>query len=98
MSVVSLTCWAEQVGPMDSPRRLPMPDWSRPGETWRVEPEPYIEVCDAGFICGDGRGCSLPAVALVGRGRKRPICEYHMSRDAMAWIEDGQVVSWRLSL
>ena len=77
--------------------RLPMPDWSRPGETWRVEPEPFMEACDDGFICGDGRGCSLPAVALVGRGRRRPICEYHMRRDTLAWIEEGVVVSWKLS-
>jgi len=76
---------------------LPVPDWGREGETWRVEPEPFIEKCDGGFICGDGRGCSLAAVALVGRGkRSRPICDYHLRRDARAWIEDDAVVSWRL--
>jgi hypothetical protein len=88
---------------MTTPRRgvepLPVPDWSRPGETWRVEPE------DGGWYLtrGDGvcssRGCFRSAVAIrparTYRGLDFAICGEHLTAGCM-WIENGQVVSWCL--
>ena len=78
--------------------RLPLPDWTRPGETWRVEHEPLARVAPGG-VCESGRRterCYRKSVAIVGRSASPiPICEVHLRAIGM-WIEGGRVVSWCL--
>lgn len=73
--------------------RLPVPDWGRPGETWRVEAEPGgWEVVSDG-VCG-AKGCYR--VARVYRSRDGfTLCGFHIDAGRM-WIENGQLVSWAL--
>lgn len=84
---------------------FPKPDWSREGETWRVEPEDGWVLVD-GYRClhrGGRRGmpvhCHRDAVAgLVRHGAVRfALCERHL-REQRVWIDETwRVVSWRLS-
>jgi len=80
--------------------RLPMPDWSRPGETWRVEQEEHLRVGRGKCASRTGAKhmpktyCERDAVA-VGRG-DFALCEVHL-REMGVWVEHGRVVSWRLS-
>jgi hypothetical protein len=79
--------------------RLPEPDWSRPGEWWRIEKEPYA-AADAGGVCmvrerKGGPLCMRPGVAVIGRYLNYPLCAKHLEKQRM-WIEDGEVVSWAL--
>lgn len=78
--------------------RQPMPDWTRKGETWRVEPENgWVPIGDG--IC-NGTGCRRPAAAFrpnhrMNRNGGFGLCQLHMRACGM-WIEDGRVVSWCL--
>lgn len=85
--------------------RLPMPGWTREGETWRVEPEPYIRV-EVGGVCTHrdrlitsprryGPECMKPSVVVVGRDETLMLCEQHLHAQRV-WIEDGQALSWCL--
>lgn len=85
--------------------RQPLPDWTRPGETWRVEPEDAVPWrTDVGPIHCRVRHwqrhdrCVNRAVAgyTTRSGEFHPMCEVHLSAQRM-WIEGGRVVSWRLS-
>lgn len=72
--------------------RLPMPEWGRAGETWRVEPEPGWVLASDG-VC-HSKHCYDDAVVF----RARPefaLCRRHL-RDSLMWVEDGRVVSWCL--
>jgi hypothetical protein len=70
--------------------RLPMPDWTRPGESWRIEAEPGWQLTRTGSC--DAKGCFRPAVAIRPHNRYAN-CEVHL-RTGLMWIENGQVVSW----
>jgi len=78
---------------------VPRPDWTRPGETWRVEPETSRWVLlDADTPCdGDKQRCSEKAVAGIERNLwiSPALCQRHL-REGLMWIEDGRVVSWSL--
>jgi hypothetical protein len=79
--------------------REPMPDWTRPGETWRVETERGGWVTTTGGVCS-GTGCFRRAIVLrpalsSHRGKDFMLCELHVRSNHM-WIEGGQVVSWCL--
>jgi len=76
--------------------RQPLPDWTRPGETWRIEHEPLAGVAPGGVCASRTRveRCYRKSVAVVGRSG-RPICERHLRAIGM-WIEGGRVVSWCL--
>lgn len=78
--------------------RLPVPEWSRPGETWRVEPETAVTwAVGVSGECRSPRSCGRPAVAgFTSRGGyDYPVCVDHL-RESRMWIEDGRVVSWKL--
>ena len=82
--------------------RLPVPDWTRPGETWRVEPEPggwsATEDDALGGVCSV-TGCRRSSVVIrparTFRGDDYVLCEVHV-REQRMWIEDGRLVSWSL--
>jgi hypothetical protein len=76
---------------------LPTPDWSRPGETWRIEPESEwtTKACEATACDGQGHRCQLTVVARRLDHRFHS-CAYHLHSGLM-WIEDDHVVSWRLA-
>lgn len=79
--------------------RLPMPDWSRPGETWRVEPERGWTVDSrADWLCEANRGhCHKLSRAYLTNGRRdTAYCDEHLAKSLM-WIENERVISWRLS-
>jgi hypothetical protein len=88
--------WCE---PHNCPHRpLPKPEWTRPGETWRVEPETARWVLlDADTPC-DHRSCEDGAVAGIERNLwvKPALCATHL-REGLMWIEAERVVSWCLS-
>ena len=76
-----------------SERPFPPPDWTRPGETWRVEAEPFDWRVVSDGVCGV-RHCFRQAVVY----RSRPtfaLCAAHV-REGRMWIENGQLVSWAL--
>ena len=74
--------------------RLPVPDWTRVGETWRIEEEPGWEPIDDG-LC-EARRCYRRAV--VWRPRDAfALCAIHTRDTGRMWVENGRVVSWRLS-
>lgn len=90
---------------------LPMPEWGREGETWRVEPEDAVpwrtdvyglmcrcELMTSRLRLAAYRTCREAAVAgySTRAGDFHPFCEGHL-REHRMWIEDGVVVSWRLS-
>lgn len=75
-----------------TPERLPVPDWDRPGETWRVEADPYWRLVTDGICMA--RGCYRPAVALRPHNAYA-ICAVHV-REGFMWIENGQLMSWVL--
>lgn len=76
--------------------RLPVPDWSRPGEVWVVAPETAVTwTVGAEGPCDSGR-CGRPAVASFrNRHHYRLVCAEHLRQSRM-WIEAGRVVSWCL--
>lgn len=81
--------------------RLPMPDWTRPGETWRVEAEPggwVVSSVAYGGVCS-ARSCNRPSVVLrparTYGGNDYMLCAVHV-RDAGMWVEDARLVSWAL--
>jgi hypothetical protein len=86
--------------------RLPQPDWDRPGETWRVEPEDAVPwrtdvrglICRYDIYRSHRPRCRRRAVAGYSTrdSEFHPLCEQHLNAGKM-WIEDGHVVSWRLS-
>ena len=87
----------------DTPR-LPVPEWHRPGETWRVEAEPVLRSTDHPYLCGRYRytyrtgDCDKPAVAIVRNNKGSvtlALCSRHLS-EQRAWVENGEVVSWAL--
>ena len=82
---------------------LPQPEWGREGETWRVEPEDavpwrtdvgplYCRAAKHGMICRNRAvaGYTSRSMTFV------PFCEQHLNQSNL-WIENGRVVSWRLS-
>jgi len=81
--------------------RLPVPGWTRAGETWRVEPETDVRWT----LVADGEcestswmaaRCPLPAAAQFANGiHLRLMCADHLRHSGM-WIEGGRVVSWSL--
>jgi hypothetical protein len=76
--------------------RLPMPNWTREGETWRVEPETAVEwTIEVYGTCNDK--CERRSVAgIIRRGYLlKEWCGQHLAESKM-WVEDGQVVSWTL--
>lgn len=79
--------------------RLPEPDWTRPGETWRIEPERGwlpVDIDGEEVQCwGQSRHCSIPATAQR-TDNGAAYCVSHL-RFGRMWIEDERVVSWRLS-
>jgi hypothetical protein len=81
---------------MTAPRtdagRLPIPDWSRPGETWRIEAENEWHPTDRGGC--SSKCCHRVAVAWQPRNG-HGLCEVHLTSGLM-WIENDQVVSWAL--
>ena len=79
--------------------RLPAPDWSRPGETWRIEEEAHL-VVGTGW-CTSKR-CTNRAVAVSLRsGMAAPdqirfrLCREHLA-ELSIWVEGNRVVSWCL--
>lgn len=77
------------------PNRLPVPDWTRPGETWRVEEEPGW-ILRADYMCSALKDrCLRRAVAVRPRGEHYALCDVHL-RAGLMWIENGQVVSWAI--
>ena len=74
----------------------PKPDWGRPGETWRVEPESLgwtvVDIDGLEVPCGVKR-CGLPAAATL---KDRGWCVRHLREGGM-WVHNNRVVSWRLS-
>ena len=78
---------------------LPMPDWGRKGETWRIEPEPGGWVLTGGHGVCSGTGCSRSAVALrparTYRGDDFLLCSLHLYAARM-WVEGRRIVSWCL--
>jgi hypothetical protein len=79
--------------------RLPEPDWSRPGEYWRVAPEPNMDILPPGARCAHREAhakqtCPDEAVAVI-RAAGMPLCRRHIRVHGL-WIEGGQVVSWAL--
>ena len=81
--------------------RLPMPDWTRAGETWRVEPEPHLRMMNGGACSHRERGRGRPVQCFrVGVAAGLPnsglvLCARHLL-EQRCWIEDGRVVSWAL--
>jgi hypothetical protein len=75
--------------------RLPVPDWDRPGEAWRVEGEDGWQPMED--VSCHHRGCHRRSVAArLRRGAvDYALCAPHLAEGRM-WIEDGQVVSWAL--
>ena len=85
---------------------LPKPDWGREGETWRIEPEDAVPwrtdlpplLCRhnaAQYGAYEGRCHNRAVAGFTSRsGEFHPRCEQHLRP---MWIEDGVVVSWRLS-
>jgi hypothetical protein len=82
--------------------RLPMPDWSRRGETWRIESEGrewrLVDIDGPDVRCNGMKGrCALPAIAVrQGRFSEVAFCVHHLRLGGM-WVENDRVVSWRLS-
>ena len=87
--------------------RLPQPTWGREGETWRVEPEDAVpwRTDVYGLLCrvrdADGINGLCRDTAVAGYSTRKwrefhPRCEQHLNAQRM-WIENGVVVSWRLS-
>ena len=82
--------------------RLPVPDWSRPGEIWRIEPEDrdwsLADIDGEDEQCRGDRGrCPIPATAVRhGRFSEVAFCVRHLREGGM-WVENDRVVSWRLS-
>lgn len=78
--------------------RLPVPNWTREGETWRVEEETAVpwRADLTALLCRHGR-CRARAVAgyTTRSGEFHPMCAAHLAEQRM-WIEDGRVVSWCL--
>ena len=81
--------------------RLPMPDWAREGETWRVEPEPggwIVSSIAHGGVCSVSE-CRNRSIAMrparTYRGDDFLLCAEHV-RKARMWIEDAVLVSWSL--
>ena len=81
--------------------RLPVPDWTRPGETWRVETERGGWIASSvahGGVCSV-RGCWRPSVVMrparTYRGDDYLLCAEHVKKHRM-WIEDARLVSWCL--
>jgi hypothetical protein len=79
--------------------RLPVPDWTREGETWRVEHEPLAGVlpggiCESRGLRPNNRLCCRESVAVMG-SRAKPICERHLNEIGL-WVEGGRVVGWVL--
>lgn len=79
---------------------LPKPDWCREGETWRVEEEQHLVVgqglCTARPDQYGYHPCDHEAIAVGRTNRRLALCLEHLGSQA-AWIENGKVVSWRLS-
>jgi hypothetical protein len=82
--------------------RLPIPDWTREGETWRVEPETggwIVSSVALGGVCSV-EGCHHPSVVMRPArnylGDDYLLCMAHVE-DGRMWIEDARLVSWRLS-
>ena len=78
--------------------RLPVPAWSRPGETWRVEAEPggWQMTSDGGC---SARHCSRTAMVIRPRDDFM-LCSEHIRQCGM-WIERDTLgrdtlVSWCL--
>jgi hypothetical protein len=82
--------------------RLPIPDWTREGETWRVEGEPLAGVLPGGVCTSHSRRaglyrvlyCHSESVAVLG-SKAHPICERHLNEIGL-WVEGGRVVGWVL--
>ena len=76
--------------------RLPVPEFTRPGETWRVEAEPGGWTQTRDGLCS-AKACYRVAVVLRpdrrGRGNDFLLCAVHVREFGM-WIENGQLVSW----
>ena len=78
-----------------------MPDWVRDGETWRVEEEPHLVVGHGWCTARDGQyghdPCGREAFVVGRSSHWLALCETHLRESCAAWVNDGLVVSWRLS-
>jgi len=75
--------------------RLPMPDWTREGETWRVEEERHLLALNVTGVRCSSRGCDRGAVAISKLASRLALCPRHLA-ELSIWVEDGRVVSWCL--